>query len=190
MSSIIMQSLIFIKFVTPEKILVLQFLTSPNTWTKTMLIFSLEYTPVIQIMLCKIFLMYVTTKQCLNYRGQEPKTHKLQFIFLIHLLSLPHLSLNHVGHWGITDNFTTSFFHFFLFFTALWDKANSRPVQFLMSSFSVCFVFFPLSLARCFWPDLMNGRHVHTISVCISFWWSSLRVVQLPAESWHTLPHS
>ena len=30
------------------------------------------------------------------------------------------------------------------------------------------FFLFSLCLARWFWPDLMNGRHVHTTSVCIS----------------------
>ena len=37
----------------------------------------------------------------------------------------------------------------------------------LPTSFSVCLVFFPLSLflARLFWPGLMNGRRVHTTSV-------------------------
>ena len=55
---------------------------------------------------------------------------------------------------------------------------------------SACLVFFPLSLclARWFWPDLMNGRHVHTTAVYISLQWSgSLRVVWLPAGSWHRL---
>ena len=35
---------------------------------------------------------------------------------------------------GTTDGFTTSFLHFSLFSTALWDLANSRPVHFLMLS--------------------------------------------------------
>ena len=36
---------------------------------------------------------------------------------------------------------------------------------------------------------MMNGRHVHTTSVCISLRWSGgLRVVRLPAGSWHRLP--
>ena len=36
--------------------------------------------------------------------------------------------------------------------------------------FSVCLVFFPISLclARWFWPDLMNGKHDQTTAVCIS----------------------
>ena len=57
-------------------------------------------------------------------------------------------------------------------------------------SFSVCLAFFHLSLclARWFWPDLMNGRHVHTTSVCISLTRSGdLRVVRLPAGSWQRL---
>ena len=31
---------------------------------------------------------------------------------------------------------------------------------------------FSLCLARWFWQDLMNGRHVHTTSVCISLQWT------------------
>ena len=61
----------------------------------------------------------------------------------------------------------------------------------LPNSSSVCLVFSPLSLclARWFWPDLMNGRHVHTTAVCVSLQWSGgLRMVRLPAGSWHGLP--
>ena len=67
----------------------------------------------------------------------------------------------------------------------------SIPCCCLPTSSSVCLVFFPLSLclARWFWLDLMNGRHDHTTAVCISLRWSGgLRVVQLPAGSWHGLP--
>ena len=39
---------------------------------------------------------------------------------------------NRGGRWGPTDNITTSFLHFSLFYTALWDLANSRPVHSLM----------------------------------------------------------
>ena len=48
----------------------------------------------------------------------------------------------------------------------------------------------PLSpcLARWFWSDRINGRHVHTTSVCVSSRWSGLRVVRLLAGSWHILP--
>ena len=59
------------------------------------------------------------------------------------------------------------------------------------TSSSACHVFSTLSLclARWFWLDLMNGRHVHTISVCVSLRWpGGLPVVQLPSGSWHGLP--
>ena len=45
-----------------------------------------------------------------------------------------HLFLNHKGRWGTTADFATSFLHFSLFFTALGDLANSRPVHSLMLS--------------------------------------------------------
>ena len=51
------------------------------------------------------------------------------------LISSSHLSLNHEGRLGTTDDFTTSLLYFSLFFTALWDLPNSRPVHFLMLSF-------------------------------------------------------
>ena len=97
------------------------------------------------------------------------------------------------GRWGTTDDFATSFLHFSLFSTALWNLANSRPVHSLCclpTSSSVCLVFFPLSLclARWFWPVLMNGRYDHTTAVCVSLPWSGLRAVRLPAGSWHGLP--
>ena len=45
-----------------------------------------------------------------------------------------HLSFNCGGRWGTTDDFTTTFLHFSLFSTALWDLANSRPVHSRMLS--------------------------------------------------------
>ena len=42
-----------------------------------------------------------------------------------------HLSLNREGRSATTDEFTTSFLHFPLFSTALWNLANSRSVNFL-----------------------------------------------------------
>ena len=72
-----------------------------------------------------------------------------------------------------------------------WIPGLSIPWCCLPTSFSVCLVFFPLSLcfARWFWPDLMNGRHDHTTAVCVSLRWSGgLRVVRLPVGSWHRLP--
>ena len=72
-----------------------------------------------------------------------------------------------------------------------WTPGLSIPWCCLPTSSSVCLVFFPLSLylERWFWPDLINGRHDHTTAVCVSLHWSGcLRVVQLPAGSWHGLP--
>ena len=43
-----------------------------------------------------------------------------------------HQSLNREGRWGTTDDFSTSFLHFSLFSTALWDFPNSRPVHSLV----------------------------------------------------------
>ena len=45
-----------------------------------------------------------------------------------------HLSLKYKSRCCTTDDFTTSFLHFSLFSTALWDLANSRPIHFLMLS--------------------------------------------------------
>ena len=67
----------------------------------------------------------------------------------------------------------------------------SIPWCCLPTSSTICLVFFPLSLClvRWFWPDLMKRRHDHTTAVCISLQWSGgLRVVRLPAGSWHGLP--
>ena len=44
------------------------------------------------------------------------------------------LSLNREDSWGTTNDFATSFLHFSLFSTALWDLAYSRPVKSLMLS--------------------------------------------------------
>ena len=43
-------------------------------------------------------------------------------------------SLNRDGRWSTPDDFTTSFLHFPLLPTALWNLANSRPVHSLMLS--------------------------------------------------------
>ena len=53
---------------------------------------------------------------------------------LRHSLNSFHLSLDRKGRLGTTDDFATSFLHFSLFSTALWDLANSSPVHSLMLS--------------------------------------------------------
>ena len=64
-----------------------------------------------------------------------------QYVFMVvPLINLhPHLSLNRWGRWGTTDDFTTSFLHFSLFSTALWNLANPIPVRSLMLFFHLCF---------------------------------------------------
>ena len=42
--------------------------------------------------------------------------------------------ISSIPHWGTTDDFATSFLHFSLFSSALWNLANSRPVHSLMLS--------------------------------------------------------
>ena len=105
-----------------------------------------------------------------------------------------HVSLNREGRWHTTDNFATSFLHFSLFSTALWDLANSRPVHSLMlsSHLSLCLpCLLPPFTVPCkmVLPDRVNRRHDHTTAVCVSLRSSrGLRVVQLPAGPWHGLP--
>ena len=55
----------------------------------------------------------------------------------------------------------------------------SIPLCCLPISSFVRLVFFPLSLclARWFWPDLMNWRHVHTAAVCVSLRWSLSNII-------------
>ena len=101
-----------------------------------------------------------------------------------------HLPLKLEGRWGTTDDFATSFLHFCLFSTALWELLNSRPVHSLMLSSNLflcpsCLQPLPLCLARWFWPDLMKGKHNHATAVSVFLRSSGdLHVVQLPAGSW------
>ena len=91
----------------------------------------------------------------------------VQICLTIALLHHHHLSLNHEGRW-LPQMISQPVSSFSLFSSALWDLANSRPVHFPMMSFHL---FFPLSLclARWFWPDLMNARHVHANAVCVFY---------------------
>ena len=81
-----------------------------------------------------------------------------------------HQFLNREGRWGTTDDFATSFLHFPcspLPSGTCRTPGLSIPWCCLPTSSSICLVFFSLSLclARCFWPDLMNGQHDHTTAV-------------------------
>ena len=105
-----------------------------------------------------------------------------------------HQSLNREGRWGTTDDFATSFLHFSLFSTALWDLPNSMPVHSLMLSchlflcppcllppFTVpCKMVLARSDERETWPYHCSLRLLRSSA--------DLRVVRLPAESLHGLP--
>ena len=101
---------------------------------------------------------------------------------------------NREGRWGTTDDFTTSFFLFSLFSTALWDLANSRPVHSLMWS-SCLFFCLPRLLSPFTVPCKMvlvrpDERetcpyHCSLVSLRQS---GGLRVIRLPAGSCHKLP--
>ena len=104
-----------------------------------------------------------------------------------------HLSLSREGRWGTTDDFTTSFLLFSLSSAVLWDLAKPRLVHSLVLSSNIfCLpgLLPPFTVpSTMVWPDLMNERHVHTTSACVSLRWSlGLRVVRLRARSWHGLP--
>ena len=71
----------------------------------------------------------------LNIRTFEITVLDLRLLCWSRLLSLSSdLSRNREGRWGTTDDYATSFLHFPLFSTALWDLPNSRPVHSLMLS--------------------------------------------------------
>ena len=65
-------------------------------------------------------------------KSPSGKSGCFQYIDTVH--HHHHQSLNREGCWGTTDDFATSFLHFSLFSTALWDLPNSRPVHSLMLS--------------------------------------------------------
>ena len=150
--------------------------------------------------------MFCTLKS-LFWRWTNNSSKKIKLvgqIYILHMRELctyltmlgifhRHPPLNHKVFWGTTDDFTTSSLHFCLFSTALWDLVNLGLSHSPMLSLLVSALFPPppsLCFARWFWPDLMNGRHVHATSACISLQWSGcLHVVWLHAGSWHRLPH-
>ena len=63
-----------------------------------------------------------------------------------------HLSLSREGRWGTTDDFTTSFLHFSLLSTALWDLVNSA---FLV--LSTIYLFMKVSFAFWYNPQWKTG---------------------------------
>ena len=98
------------------------------------------------------------------------------------------------GSFGHHRWFHNQFSSLFSVFHSPLGLGDSRHVHsFMLSSYVFsclpCLLPLSLCLARRFWPDLMNGRHVHITSVCVSLQWSGgLLVVRLPAWSLHRVP--
>ena len=98
--------------------------------------------------------------------------------------------VNREGCWGTTDDFATSFLHFSLFSTALWDLPNSRPVYsrcslrlFTIVRRSSCGLIACWILART--SSLVTWslyelcsilRYLFTSMACILLWSSAVRV--------------
>ena len=80
--------------------------------------------------------------------------HVCKIILMVIIHHHHHLSHNGEGRWGTTDDFATTFLHFSLFSTALWDLADSRPVHCLMLS-SHLFLCLPCFLPRFTMPFKM-----------------------------------
>ena len=116
--------------------------------------------------------------------------HNNRFCFLQVWCTIVFALLGHLRHWGTTNDFTTSFLHPLP--SGTFGELQACPLPdvvfppLLLSALSSSP--FHCALQNVFWPDLMNGRHDHTTAVCVSLRWSGgLRVVQLPAGSWHGL---
>ena len=129
-------------------------------------------------------------RKCVSFVSYIHARHIKHTVLLMYLCILYYEEC----HWGTTDDFATSFLHFPLFSTALWDLAKSRPVHSLILS-SHLFLCLPCLLppftvsCKMVLARLMYGKHDHTTAVCVSFRSSEgLRVVQLSAGSWHGLP--
>ena len=103
-----------------------------------------------------------------------------------------HQSLNREGRWGTTDDFATSFLHFSVLHCTLGPAELQAcpfpvvvfpPLPLPALSSSPFTVPCKMVLAR---PDEREARPCN--AVCVSLRSSGLRVVQLPAGSWHGLP--
>ena len=84
---VIMQSLTFVTVTVSEQIPKLKFSTSQDTWPTEKYVSHLPWlhTRVTQIILCIIFLMSVSTTQCLKLYRTRIQTRILQFIYMSHL---------------------------------------------------------------------------------------------------------
>ena len=93
------------------------------------------------------------------------------------------------------NDFATSFLHFSLFSIALWDLANSRPAHSLMLSSHLFFCLpcllppFSVPCKTVFARADEQETCPYHCSLHLFTWSGGLGVVQLPAGSWHRLPH-
>ena len=108
---------------------------------------------------CSIFILITSTCCTKHVLGRivpllEIFLSRKPFLLAASFLHL-HLSLNRRDRFGTTDDFTTSFLHFFLFSTALWDFANSGPVISLKLSSHLFFSCLPCLLSPFTVPSKM-----------------------------------
>ena len=80
---------------------------------------------------------YINCKVCFSDCWLDSCPLQFKCRMVLHL----RLSLTPGGGWDTTDDFVTSFLHFSLVSTALWDLANSRPVRSQMLSSHLFFFF-------------------------------------------------
>ena len=105
------------------------------------------------------------------------------------LISSSHPDLNREGRWVHDRRLRNQFPPFSPVLHCPLGLGELQACPFPDAVFPLLPLSVSLWLARWFWPDLMNGRHEHTTAICISLRWSGgLRVVRLPAGSWHGLP--
>ena len=112
-----------------------------------------------------------------RFRYSDVQWQRREFRYRLRLAQSPgvshhhhhhHQSLNRESRWGTTYDFITSFLHFSLFSTALWDL-NSRPVHSLMLSSHLF-----LSL-----PCLLPPFTVPCKMVLAGTWWTGNMTIPL-----------
>ena len=125
------------------------------------------------------FLPVPAIAECESVLGVVPQAFKASDLALkdLHLhLHLYTFSAGVVGPPQMTSQPVSSAFLCSPLPSGTWrTPGRSIPWWCFHTSFSVCLVFslscpplLSLCLARLFRPDLINGRHVHTTSVCVS----------------------
>ena len=94
----------------------------------------LNYTRILPTCWCDISLYYDGISDCCHHVETKQQVDTSVTLKSMSTSTHQHQSLNREGRWGTTHDFATSFLHFSLFSSALWDLPNSRPVHSLMLS--------------------------------------------------------